>query len=293
MKYTNKHALPESFVQAVTNDPYDSGQSDISCTTLIAPPQIRILRKKHASDIVEDVMDRLWALFGQMGHALLERQTTLSAIKEKRLYATFLEWKLSGQFDNLTLIPEKILQDYKFTSTYAVKEIKPEWEAQLNVLNYLAKLNGHDDIKELQVVAMLRDWNRGMLLQNPDKYPKVPIKVMKVRMWSDKEVEKYIIDRIKIHQEAEKGKILPCTDEERWASPLCYKVMKDGNVRATKVFSAEFSDDPERDALTFIKNHKNGSLMEAVLKPREFKRCENYCDVAPFCSQFQGENNDN
>jgi len=291
MKFTNKHNLPESFVQAVTNDPYSPGKSDISCTTLIAPPQIRVLRKAHRDDIVEDVCDRLWALFGQMGHAILERQTTPSSIQEERLFAEFNGWILSGQYDNMTLIPEKILQDYKFTATYAVKDVKPEWEQQLNILRYLAKLNGYEDIEKLQIVAMLRDWNRGNLLQNPSTYPPAPIKVLDVRMWSDEECLDFIMKRIKIHQAASAGDILPCTDAERWSSPLCYKVMKEGNKRATKVFSAEFSDDPKRDAQKFIDDHKDGALMTAVEKPREFKRCDNYCDVAPFCEQFKGESN--
>lgn len=292
MKFTNNNNLPESFVQAVTNDPYyDEERGDISVTTLIGPPQIRVLKAKHDDQIIEDVTDRLWALFGQMGHAILERQTTPSTIKEIRLFAKFCGWDLSGKFDNLSLILEMILQDYKFTSTYAVKVIKPEWEAQLNILNLLAKINGYKGIKKLQVVAMLRDWNQSMLLKSPDKYPQFPIKVIDVPMWSDEKTEQYIIDRIKLHQEADAGNVLPCTDEERWASTLCYKVIKEGNKNASKggVFTAEFSADPKHEADQFIKNHKDGALMTAVKQPREFKRCEKYCAVAPFCKQFQGE----
>jgi hypothetical protein len=291
MIFTNKHNLPDSFVQAVTNDPYyDEERGDISVTTLIGPAQARVLKDKFSDKIVEDVADRLWALFGQMGHALLERQTVKSAIKEKRLFSEFGGWSLSGKFDNLTLLPELILQDYKFTATYAVKEVKPEWEAQLNILNLLAKINGYPEIKRLQVIAMLRDWFPSMLEKSPDKYPACQVKVMDVKMWSEDETVKYIEDRIKIHQEADKGNIPECTDEERWASNLCYKVIKQGNKNASKggVFTSEFSGDPKHEAEQFIKNHKDGALMTAFKQPREFKRCEKYCSVSPFCKQFQG-----
>lgn len=291
MKITNRKNLPESFVNAVVNDPYHlEERGDISVTELIGPPQIRVLKKKFNDKIIEDVADRLWALFGQMGHALLEKQTVKSSIMEERLFTVVLGWKVSGKYDNLSLIPELILQDYKFTSTYAVKSIKTEWESQLNLLKFLANVNGYEDIKKLQIIAMLRDWNRGMLAKQKE-YPEDPIKVMDIPIWSSSEVESYLEERVRIHQEAEKGNVPECTDEERWASTLTYRVIKKGNVNATRggVFTSEFSSDPKHEAEEFIKNHKDGHLMTAEKKPREFKRCENYCTVSPFCKQFQGD----
>ena len=57
MKYTNKHNLPESFVDFATNDKYSKGNSDISVTTLIDSPRIRLMKEQHKNDIQEDVID--------------------------------------------------------------------------------------------------------------------------------------------------------------------------------------------------------------------------------------------
>ena len=67
---TNKYGLPDSFVEAVKLDHHVT-VGDISCTQLIDSPQIRYLKKNH--DIEEDVMDRMWALFGSAVHHILER----------------------------------------------------------------------------------------------------------------------------------------------------------------------------------------------------------------------------
>jgi len=68
--FTNKHNLPDVFVQAVKLDTHIT-VGDISTTQLIDAPQIRYLKKRH--DVVEDVMDRMWALFGTAVHHILDR----------------------------------------------------------------------------------------------------------------------------------------------------------------------------------------------------------------------------
>ena len=59
MKYTNHSNLPEVFVRAVQNDPYNAEGSDITCTTLINPPRIRMLSKRNWDLLEEDVVDVL------------------------------------------------------------------------------------------------------------------------------------------------------------------------------------------------------------------------------------------
>ena len=69
---TNKHGLPQSIVDAVANDPYVGG-GDISATKLIDAPQIMQLTRQHKDQITVDVSDRVWSLFGQAIHTMLER----------------------------------------------------------------------------------------------------------------------------------------------------------------------------------------------------------------------------
>ena len=88
MKITNKKGLPELLVRAVKNDPYSPGErTDISATTLIRPPQQVALSRFHASDLVEDAADRVWALLGSATHNILERAAGPEDISEERYYA--------------------------------------------------------------------------------------------------------------------------------------------------------------------------------------------------------------
>lgn len=82
---TNKFNLPEPIVEAVKADSYEVS-GDISTTSLISPIQARILKKRHSRQIVEDVSEYVFALFGSAVHSILER----SHIKEIRKRA-FLE----------------------------------------------------------------------------------------------------------------------------------------------------------------------------------------------------------
>ena len=67
--FTNRYNLPDSIVNAVKIDRHVT-RGDISVTTLIDAPQIRMLRRKH--DTTEDVSERTWALFGTAIHHILE-----------------------------------------------------------------------------------------------------------------------------------------------------------------------------------------------------------------------------
>lgn len=67
---TNKHNLPETFVNALKHDTHVTN-GDISVTQLIDAPQIRYLRKHN--QITEDVVDMIFALMGTAVHHVLEK----------------------------------------------------------------------------------------------------------------------------------------------------------------------------------------------------------------------------
>ena len=71
--FTNRAELPQAIVDAVKNDSYSKGEADISVTELLLLPRLAALREKHANEIVEDESDRIWSLFGQAMHTVLER----------------------------------------------------------------------------------------------------------------------------------------------------------------------------------------------------------------------------
>lgn len=73
MQYTNNLNLPKAYVRAVKNDPYDKGDADFSSTGLLVPPQQAKLVREHHEEVVEDVADRVWAMFGSSAHYVLEQ----------------------------------------------------------------------------------------------------------------------------------------------------------------------------------------------------------------------------
>lgn len=271
MNLTNLNGLPDAFVKAVRNDSYVGG-GDISVTRLIDAPQRRSLNKTYKDYVVEDVSDRVWSLMGQCMHTLLERANT-TALVEQRLYMEVGGWQLSGQFDRLHL-GDKTLQDWKMTTVYKA-EGSIDWERQLNILRMLAKANGYE-VDKLQVIAVLRDWKLSESLRNPD-YPSANVQVIDVPVWSDDQAMAYIRQRIDMHQRSDRGEVVLCSDEERWYAGTTYALMKEGGKRAKKVsVNLEDLGVPEKGYV--IEERKGG-----------YRRCENYCEVAPFCTQFKSE----
>ncbi len=131
MRITNRHHLPAAIVQAVSIDPYPHGQTgDISATSLIAPPQLVALKRQFADALEEDAADRIWALFGQSIHAILER-ADLDGLHEIRLFAQVNGWAISGQVDRLATAGQdpkaRIIEDYIRSF---VMQITRTWTAQ-------------------------------------------------------------------------------------------------------------------------------------------------------------------
>ena len=272
MNLTNVHGLPPAIVAAVANDPYTGG-GDISCTRLIDAPQIDVLSRKHRDQITVDVSERVWSLLGQAVHTILERAGLRQEgmVAEERLFATVNGWSVSGQFDSMDLM-RGALSDYKVTTTYKSTG-SDKWTQQLNVLRWLAHQSGHV-INTLEIVAIFRDW-RKVEVDRRQGYPKAPIQVIPVPLWTLEETEDFVLDRVQLHQYARAGGDLECSDSDRWYDGDTFAVMKPGAKRATRVLpTLELAQEqcPE------------GSVV--VRRPGEYKRCEHYCDVAPFCPQW-------
>lgn len=271
MTLTNRMNLPDGIVQAVSNDPYTRGNSDISVTQLITPPYQRKLRE--SVDQVEDVSDRIWSLIGQSVHSILERAYAGKGLVEQRLYMKVNDWMVSGQFD---VIEDKCLMDYKVTSVWSVKgDTKIEWEQQLNLLRLLA-IDNHMEVDSLKIIAILRDWSKGKA--NSADYPEVQVVPIDIPVWPIEQAREYMLERVKLHQQPNPP---PCTAVERWQTQDVYAVMKEGRKSAVKL---HYSPAEAREhAYTLGKGHT------AVHRPGEYRRCADYCNVAHGCSQYQSE----
>ena len=280
MRLTNRFRMPKAFVRAVENDSYHKGDKvDFSVTELLSSPHQRNLKRIHEDEIVEDVIDRVWALYGQVTHTLLERGADPDDIVEERYFNTFLSddipYEVSGQVDLIEPIENGYrLTDWKTTSVYNVMNgDHSDWESQLNILRYMADFVLNPGVTELQIVVIIRDWRPGEKLRKPD-YPRHPIKKIKFPIWSNEQVEKFVSARISYHIHFPPNDV--CPPDERWQSPSTFAVMSKGRKNAHKLCSTI-----EEAEFWVKKNRKGDRIEKRISEPR---KCLNYCSVAKFCS---------
>lgn len=273
MRITNHSGLPEVFLRATLNDNYNPGPSDMTVTQLIKPPRIVELERRYKDELEVDVADRLWMLFGKAVHKILEEGDG-EAVTEERLYIERQGWIISGAFDRL-MVHEGLLQDYKVTTTYAIKDgRRDEWEAQLNLLAHLVREHGVA-VTRLEVVAILRDWSKAGVERNHG-YPKIAVQVLPLPVWSPERCEGYIDERIRLHQAA-RVRLPECTPAERWATADQWAVKKVGRERAVRVL------DSEAEAMKLASDLGEGHSVER--RGGRNVRCEGYCSVSLNCGE--------
>lgn len=276
MNLSNLKGFPQALYDAIKNDPYDKGLADFSITELLKPPRQRVLQLNHAHEIEEDVEDKLYALYGQVAHLILERANRVD-LSEKRFFMDVGGYKISGQIDTLCL-EDGTLSDFKFTTSWgflANQDPKPEWVAQLNMQLELLRSNGLD-AKRLQIIGLLRDHQKSKAKEDPN-YPSTPIAKHEVEIWSRNKTTTFMRQRIRAHTDAF-TKLPLCTPDERWAKGESWAIIKPGQKRAVKVFY-------ERPA-AFNYAEANGLTVQS--RPSDIgKRCESYCSASKFCQQYQ------
>ena len=277
MNYTNNANLPAPLVAAITYSDYDGEKFDITASSLPVPPRIRQLQSRHSEELTEDVSDRIWALIGQVGHAILERAPADNVFREERLVSEIGGWKVGGKVDLLRTSGDTYaIDDYKLTSIWATKDEKPEWTFQLNVYAWLARAHGFN-ITQLRIVNILRDWSKLRAAREPE-YPQVGVVIREVPLWPPELCERNIKAAVTLHQIATDlpdDQLPMCTAAERWQKPKVWAVRKKGNKRALKLFSTR----EEAEAAT------PGVANYAIEhRPGEDTRCLHYCNVRQFCS---------
>jgi len=293
LEITNNHKLPKSFVDFARNDKYSKGNADISVTTLIDSPRVRLMRDHFSNQRTVDAVDMIWPLFGTAVHHILESSgASEDVILEERLFSEVDGWVLSGAVDHQKVDRSNVsITDYKVTSVWSVIYGKIEWERQLNLYAYLVQKNKGKKVNSLQICAILRDWNSRDAKYKQD-YPSAPVVLVDIPVWDEETRINYIKERISIHQEAQKmydaeGEFPFCSDDETWKRSDAWAVKKKGNKRALRVFETE------ELANGFVGGHKalgnDGKILEIEYRAGEAVRCNgNYCGVADFCSQHRG-----
>jgi len=285
-QYTNVANLPQEIVQAIMKDRYTNEEEDpfdYSATTIINPPRITILKKRHPDKlVVRDVQDYFWMFLGSVAHQLLEDawHESMGSMVEERLYATVLDKVVAGKID---CYGNKEIRDYKFTKVYKImKNDFTEWEQQLNIYAWLLRKNGYP-VEKISIYAFLNNWQKGELYKK--NYPKDKIHKIDLPVWTDEKIEAYLEDRITIlkrSEEIEDDNLLPCTPREMWQDVKDYAITKKGASRATRTFETE------QEALDYYAEKKykeNEYYLEKRLTQRT--RCFYHCPVANLCSQHK------
>jgi len=279
MKLTNKNGMPEPLVVAVGNDSYTKGDADISVTELLTPPQLRQLRIKHDHELEEDVTDRMWSLLGQGVHHIIERAGLglPASLNEATVYSVYDGWKVKGQIDHVAL-DNGTLFDFKVTSVAKVRGGIParEWVQQTNIYRRLLSREKGLEIGGIAVIAILRDWSRNQLASSTN-YPPAPAMRFDIPLWDADEADAFIARRIGMHQTEVPD---PCTEEEVWARPERFAVMKGTNKRAIRVY------DNEEEAQMLASVTKDAYV---EVRPGMAVRCQSWCPVARFCPQWQAD----
>ena len=286
MKITNKHGLPESFVAFANADNYSAGNADISVTSLIDSPRVRIMRMENRGVMETDVVDMIWPLFGTAVHGILEASSDgESVVQEERLFHEYNGWTLSGAIDHQEIDGDDVvITDYKVTSAWSAMFGKSEWELQQNCYAQLVRDVKGKNVKSIRICAILRDWNRRNAQMQAD-YPDAPVVVIELPLWSAEKAKAYIEHRVALHQEADlrhdvEGEFPLCSDEERWLRGEKWAVMKGSAKRAVKLF------DEEQGAIEYVGDNKS---LRVEHRAGQYVRCDgDYCGVAEFCSQYRG-----
>jgi hypothetical protein len=270
----------------IDRDDYTKGAAHLSVTQLISPPRIRILRQQHDAEVEIDAASSLWQLVGKAMHKVLEGGADEGHVAEERLFATVNGVCISGQMDLQQAggaVPSLTLNDWKYTSVWALKQAKDEWDQQLNMYAELSRLNNRNPTR-LTVTAILRDWSRAEAERNPS-YPQAPIQVVDIPIWTNDVAKGYMRSRIEAHLAAQRaadfGEALPmCTKEERWERGDKFAVMKRGGKRALKVY------DTAIEATLHPNFEQAGLLVEH--RPGEPIRCKgDYCHSLRWCAEGQ------
>lgn len=215
-------------------DDHYGEENVLSATTLIGPPQIRQLTKRH--ELYVQPLDSIWATYGTLMHSILEQHglteyvmdTSAGALVEEKIVHDFEGQKIAGTIDRF--IPSTgELQDWKVTSGYGVKQMlndgvkfaKPEYWLQQNIYKYLlATRLDLPPVLSSNLVLISRDYNA----RQHSNFR--PVEVVPVDLMPLADIEVYIRQRIHYHKAAEMcddAELPSCTDAETWSGRRCEK----------------------------------------------------------------------
>lgn len=288
MAFTNRSNLPIPVLQLTEffDGSYSKGESDISTTSLIGEPLQRVLKRVHAAEIIEDVVDYTHRLIGNALHKALKQMAGEDGCQiEQRLYSKINGWTVSGEPDYYVGLEQKKVTDYKYTAKYKTRDGVPEeWKKQISIYAYLLREQGHTvDSTEFCV------WYRDAYLARGD----VPVEMVACEPYTNDQVLEYLNNRVAYHQVSDPefnplidmSCVPECSDKARFYKPPTYAFMKTGRKGAIKLHATR--EDAEKDVSI---NGTKGYYIQERKATNDM--CTSYCSVAKFCQYETRRRND-
>lgn len=322
MRISNNHGISLPMAVWLVHDEYDyvNKPNYISATSLMKPLRQIVLSKrvppeKQTPDVSEyvarklgtaihDSIERSWKTGHRASMKLLgypdsvidrilinpepeELRASNSAIPlyfEQRAFREVtvggVTYTVGGKFD---MVADGIVNDFKSTSvwTWTKRTKDDDYCKQGSLYKWL----NPDKITEdhITVNFIFTDWSKMMC--NTPNYPQKRVEAKDVPLWSIKDTENWIINKLTLVQrymDAPESEIPECTDEELWRSDPQFKFYSDPEKakipgsRATKNFD-NFSDARQHQM-------EKGGKGAIIMKPGEPKAC-GYCPAFEACTQ--------
>lgn len=213
MIITNKNKLDELIVKAVSSN-YEYKDKKYSVTSMLSDFKEVILKRRHQHEIVNDVSEMVWLMFGTAFHEFMEKQEVDYVEVKENVYRFFCElvketkieyeglkngetkahyfikpklkeshlsfhcssspYIMTGYSDLYNILTNEVV-DYKTASVNKV--LYKTWDDYIKQLKlYAVALNqmGYPCNKG-RLIVFLKDWNRTKYLQSPKTYPNCPI----------------------------------------------------------------------------------------------------------------------
>jgi hypothetical protein len=280
MIITNKLNLPAGFVKAVSAERHNA-KGCLSATTLIQGLKQIILMDRHWEELTDDVSDRIWAIFGQAVHSLMENEGENDFTEQEMSYKVG-DITVTGCIDNYDM-RNGIIGDYKTASVVKVKFGDfNDWYLQGMIYAWLLTKNKFP-VNRCRFIALLKDHSKTDAKRDY-QYPKKPVHVyefpvtaqglFKIGLFIKHKVEEYK-RCIQLADET----IPPCSPEERWDRPPKFAVMKNGLKRAVRLF------DDRESAARLAEEKGAGHYVEH--RPGESIRCQSFCICCDYCNFYR------
>jgi hypothetical protein len=265
---------------------------DISTTSCIDSPRIRVLKERHDHEIVVNASTLIPSFVGTAVHTALERYPKTWEIDgvamEKEFVIEVLGVKFSGRPDYYSLHDEEV-GDFKNTSVYAYTSEPGGKHAHLmqaHINGYLIRQYGYP-CRKGWIEMIFSDWKMKQSFFTKG-YPKRVEMIHVDELKGDDQILAYIQERVALHMNANDlrdDELQHCTTAEQWKKADEWKVFKKGAARALKIHYSHES------ALAHAKSIR-GAKIEVKHFPGEKTRCEFYCEVQQWCNQYREESMD-